>query len=332
MTGLTDTAFAWTVAGIGSVIVLLILWVANRRHTDEPPWAPWDERLIARGICPIHAPAALGSEDCDSDCPPPREVVDAEMDALDDHIHHGTPLPEPACTHIKVSSTPVWDWLRDTSGITDQAVARKIRVDGLAVGVDLGLPAHTVRFVYADGTVVDRDVTAAVEAWQLRQTEIAELGPVEPVVRYWVTRPSIGWHGREVTQREYVRLEHEFRFRTEVGPEPVTRWFCERFGVSAWTTRGGNRGDAPTSFSHHRDSRPAGTGPVDTIALAKADEMAARMRQPEIRRPIPVWPPLGGDPNRELTDLPQWADTEDHGPRTVSPWDQPAKRINGSAL
>lgn len=31
-------------------------------------------------------------------------------------------------------------------------------------------------------------------------------------------------------------------------------------------------------------------------------------------------------------DLPQWADTADHGPRTVSHWDQPAKRVNGSAL
>ena len=93
---------------------------------------------------------------------------------------------------------------------------------------------------------IDRDVE-----WMLGDHPAAH-EPDEPTLRYWVTRPSIGWHEHEITKREYIRLEHEFGWRQpgDNPDEPVTHWHCRRFTVSAWTTRDGDRGDAPTHFGH----------------------------------------------------------------------------------
>jgi hypothetical protein len=73
-------------------------FVLGDHPDDDPLWAPWDVALIARGICPIHVPAPLGSSDCNDDCPTAisKTVADAAMDALDSNVHYGTPMPTQA--------------------------------------------------------------------------------------------------------------------------------------------------------------------------------------------------------------------------------------------
>lgn len=354
-----------TAAWIFGVIVTgaAVTWVLSAIVSRFPARASRDEAMsvppidilgaIERGFCPYHPTSPVDGSECGCTwLPPVKPITTAELDALDRNIWHGTPLPEvPADLRqaeiAELDRSADWQW--------------------------------TVQSITSFTATPPEETRANLKAAFAEP----QPGSDRPEVRYWVTRPSIGWQEHEVTKGVYMRLEAEFGFRTEVGPEPVTRWFCDRFMVSAWTTRGGDRGDAPTSLAHHRDCRAAWVEPVDTIAAAKLDEMAARMAQPgmtrqrpigddpndEVTAPLPHRTPgallpaefvtdcgdlsdgddCGGcschmnppchhctdhvrDAETELTDLPQWAGTADHGPRTVSHWDQPAKPINGSAL
>jgi len=140
------------------------------------------------------------------------------------------------------------------------------------------------------------------------------LGFDDPDLRYFVTRPAIGWHEHEITKHEYIRLEHEFGWRQpgDTPGEPVTHWFCHRFTASAWTTRDGDRGDAPTHFGHvstaswidpsrtvHLDDRKPWSDPNREIE--QVDDRGTRETQPAatdeeyFSRPLDIWPTARGD-------------------------------------
>lgn len=171
-----------------------------------------------------------------------------------------------------------------------------------------------------------------------------------PARRYWATRPAIGWHEHEITEREYVRLEHEAGHRNDLraNAKPVTRWLHIRGAVSAWTTVDGDRGDAPTRLMHPTSAGwldgPPTRDPqevqADLRAATGTDQdrtyLAARAAEIEQLGPIVA-------PHRPVDDMPPpvvHAHTTRYLPEGIEhacsgcgkPWPCASQRVNGSAL
>jgi hypothetical protein len=273
MIGLTDTEFAWTMAGLAGIALTGVIAYANRRRTDEPEaegrardfvlrdhpddtddevWAPWDVALIARGICPVHVPALIGSGDCNDDCPTAisKDVADAAMDALTDNVLHGTPLPTQAAVWAEAFAAqptgpcPVHqDRTHGDCPRCQATTPRRAEPDAdwmwrvpSGTGFTSTPPEETranLKAAFADPAGRD-NLVPAMDLDDLRalvrEQQAADRRQAEPQVRYLITRPAIGWDNHEGTKGEWIRLECEFGLRHD-NPGPDAQPVVDRI---AW--------------------------------------------------------------------------------------------------